>query len=79
VVAGHGVGFFTRTLIAEDLSEARLVALEVRELPRITRGSALVRRRSGPLSPALGAFVSALASEARTLGLFERARRVATR
>jgi DNA-binding transcriptional LysR family regulator len=75
VLEGHGVGFFTRTLIAGDLAEGRVVTVEVRDLPRITRGSALVRRRSGELPPAVAAFVSALAAEARALGVLERGRR----
>jgi DNA-binding transcriptional LysR family regulator len=75
VLAGHGAGFFTRTLVAGDLAARRLVAVDVQGVPRITRGSALVRRRSGPLPPALGAFVSALANEARALGVLERGRR----
>ncbi|HEX6765435.1 MAG TPA: LysR family transcriptional regulator [Polyangiaceae bacterium] len=75
VLAGHGVGFFTRTLIADDLAERRLVAIEVRDLPRIIRGSALVRRRPGPLSPAHAAFVTSLADVARGLGILERGRR----
>jgi LysR family transcriptional regulator, low CO2-responsive transcriptional regulator len=73
VIAGHGVGFFTRTFIAEDLAEGRLVTVDVRDMPRITRGSALVRRRTGPLSAAHEAFVTSLASEARTLAARERA------
>ena len=79
VIAGHGVGFFTRTFIAEDLAAGRLVTLEVRDMPRITRGSALVRRRTGPLSAAHEAFVTALANEARTLGARDRASSPRTR
>ncbi|HEY6100774.1 MAG TPA: LysR family transcriptional regulator [Anaeromyxobacter sp.] len=67
---GAGVGFFARTYIAEDLARGALVEIAVRDLPRIHRDSALVRRRrSGPLSPAGANLVEAIRRQAENLGL----------
>jgi hypothetical protein len=42
--------FFTRTLIAAELADSRLVELHVRDLPPVYRDSALVRlRQPAPL------------------------------
>lgn len=76
VLAGRGVGFFTRTYVAEDLARGDLVAIEVRGLAPLTRDSAVVRRaRPAPLSPASAALVDAIAREARSLGILARGRR----
>lgn len=69
VVDGVGVGFFTRTFIAEDLERGRLMALTVPGLAPLFRDSALVRRRNGPLSPAAAAFVECLRRRAVDLQL----------
>jgi DNA-binding transcriptional LysR family regulator len=70
VARGIGAGFFTRTYIAEELAAGTLVSARVRDLPPIYRDSAVVRRaRPLPLSPAAGALVEALRSQARRLGL----------
>jgi len=69
VVDGVGVGFFTRTFIAEDLERGRLKALTVSGLEPLFRDSALVRRRNGPLSPAAAAFVECLRRRAVDLQL----------
>jgi len=75
VVNGLGVGFFTRTYIADDLAHGRLAALTVRGLPPIWRDSAVVRRgRGAPLAPAATLLVEALRAEARKLGLLARTR-----
>jgi LysR family transcriptional regulator, low CO2-responsive transcriptional regulator len=60
VASGVGAGFFTRTYIAEELDRGTLVEIRVRGL-RLFRDSALVRRtHSGPISPALAAFIQVL-------------------
>ena len=70
---GAGVGFFTRTYVAEDLERGALVEVEVRDMPRIHRDAALVRRRrAAPLSPAAADLVQAIRSQAGTLGLLAR-------
>jgi LysR family transcriptional regulator, low CO2-responsive transcriptional regulator len=80
---GVGVGFFVRTFIAEDLARGALVQVEVRDLPRFHRDSALVRRRrSGALSPAAANLVEAVRRQANRLGLLapvDRARRARSR
>lgn len=71
---GAGVGFFTRTYIAEDLARGALVEVAVRDLAPLFRDSALVRRRrAGPLSPATAHLVEALRRRAERLGLLARA------
>jgi DNA-binding transcriptional LysR family regulator len=60
VASGVGAGFFTRTYIAEELERGTLAKIHVRGL-RLYRDSALVRRKhSGPISPALAAFIDLL-------------------
>jgi DNA-binding transcriptional LysR family regulator len=72
-IEGAGVGFFARTFIAENLERGTLVEVEVRDLPRIHRDSALVRRRhSGSLSPAAASLVEAIRRQALALGLLNR-------
>jgi DNA-binding transcriptional LysR family regulator len=71
-----GAGFFTRTLVAEDLARGALVALEVSDLAPVHRDAALVRRRGGvPLSPATAGLVEALRVQASSLGLLLTGRR----
>jgi DNA-binding transcriptional LysR family regulator len=73
VNAGQGVGFFPRTLIAEDITRGSLREIRVRDLPAITRDSALVRRlRGGPLSPASEQLAACLRAEASAQGLLRR-------
>jgi LysR family transcriptional regulator, low CO2-responsive transcriptional regulator len=65
VASGVGAGFFTRTYIADELARGTLVEIRVRGL-RLFRDSALVRRsHSGPISPALAAFIQVLRGAAR--------------
>jgi len=60
VASGVGAGFFARTYIAEELARGTLMEVPVRGLT-LFRDSALVRRRhSGPISPALAAFIELL-------------------
>lgn len=67
---GVGVGFFTRTFIAEDLAEGRLREILMTDFPPLHRGSALVHStRSLPLPEAARRFVTALEAEAVRLGL----------
>jgi LysR family transcriptional regulator, low CO2-responsive transcriptional regulator len=64
VSSGVGAGFFTRTYIAEELDRGTLVQIRVRGL-NLFRDSALVRRsHSGPISPALAAFIQVLRKRA---------------
>jgi DNA-binding transcriptional LysR family regulator len=72
---GAGVGFFTRTYIAEDLERGALVELAVDDLARIHRDSALVRRRRSALSPAAAGLVEALRLQAVACGLVAAGRR----
>jgi DNA-binding transcriptional LysR family regulator len=70
VARGIGVGFFPRALVADELQRGALVALAVRDMPAITRDSALVRRlRAGPMSPAAAALVGLIHAEAERLGV----------
>lgn len=69
VMAGVGVGFFTRTFIAEDLASGAVVEVPVRGLAPLSRQSALVRRRHAQLSPAAAAFVECLRRRALALEL----------
>jgi len=60
VASGVGAGFFTQTYIADELERGTLAEIRVRGL-RLYRDSALVRRKhSGPISPALAAFIELL-------------------
>jgi DNA-binding transcriptional LysR family regulator len=75
VNAGQGVGFFPRTLIAEDLAGGIVREIRIRDLAPIVRDSALVRRlRGGPLSPAAEQLASCLRAEAAAQGLLRGAR-----
>lgn len=68
--AGAAVGFFPRTYLAEDLAAGRLVTVAVRDLPPLTRTTALVRKPRGAApSPATQAVIDALRSQAVALGL----------
>jgi LysR family transcriptional regulator, low CO2-responsive transcriptional regulator len=70
VLEGAAVGFFTRTLVAEELERGALVRVDVSDLPAIERQSALVRRtRTGPMTPPMRAFVDAIRRQATLLGL----------
>lgn len=70
---GVGVGFFPQTYIAEDLQRGTLATVEVKELPRLHRDSALVRRRrAGGLSPATANLVEAIRRQAAALGTLRR-------
>jgi DNA-binding transcriptional LysR family regulator len=70
VIEGRAAGFFTGTYVAEDLALGKLRAVAVRDLPRIYRDSALVRRaRGAPLTPAGAALVAALKAQAARLRL----------
>jgi LysR family transcriptional regulator, low CO2-responsive transcriptional regulator len=75
VMADEGAGFFVHTYVAEELERGALVKVEVKDLPRIVRGSALVRRKGGALSPAAAALVEALRLEAIRLGMLRPAER----
>jgi DNA-binding transcriptional LysR family regulator len=75
VLRGHGVGFFTRALVAEELAAGTLTEVPVRGLPPLTRDSALVRRlRGSRLSPAANNLVALLREEAQRLGLLAQRR-----
>lgn len=70
VLTGAAVGFFTRTVIAEELERGALVPVVVSDLPAIERHSALVRRTgASPPTPAMRAFVEAIRRQATLLGL----------
>jgi DNA-binding transcriptional LysR family regulator len=65
VANGIGAGFFTRTYIAEEIARGSLAEIRVSGIQPIFRDSALVRRRhSGPISPALAAFIQLLRARA---------------
>jgi len=55
-----------------------VVPVAVRGLPHIERGSALVRRATGPLPPCAANLVQAIRAEARRLGLAPRMPKGAT-
>lgn len=70
VRAGIGLGFFTRVYVADDLASGALVAVPVRDLPPLTRDSAVVwLTRETPLSAAALSFVEFLRVQAGTVGL----------
>jgi LysR family transcriptional regulator, low CO2-responsive transcriptional regulator len=69
VLRGVGAGFFTRTYIADDLARHALAQVHVRGLPAIFRDSALVRRKSQPLSPPAAALVEAVRGQAARMDL----------
>ena len=72
VASGRGVGFFPRTFIAEEIERGTLRVIVVRDLPSITRDSALVRRLKSPLSPAAEQLAACLRAEAAAQGLLVR-------
>lgn len=66
----QAAGFFPETYVREELERGSLVAIKVRDLGRVRRESALVRRaRETPLSPAAVALVRAIERQAATLGM----------
>jgi DNA-binding transcriptional LysR family regulator len=74
VQQGLGAGFFTETYVAEAMAAGTVVPVAVRGLPRIARGSALVRRATGPLTPCAANLVQAIRAEAQRLKLLPRGR-----
>jgi DNA-binding transcriptional LysR family regulator len=67
---GQGVGFFPRALVADDLRRGELAEVAVRDMPAITRDSALVRRiRAAPLAPATAKLAALVHAEAERLGV----------
>jgi len=77
---GVAAGFFPRIYIAEQLAAGALVAIPVRDLPPVSRDTALVRKqRSAGAPPAIAAVIAALCAQAARLGLGRRAGRVAPR
>ena len=80
----QGAGFFARTYVAEDLADGALVEIPVRGVPRLTRCSALVRRRRFLLGPAAAELIQVVRAQAAASGLLaagplERARPSAPR
>lgn len=70
VLAGSGVGLFTRAAVMNELNEGRLVELRVPDLPPITRESVLVRGpRSASLSPVSQTFIDSIRARAAQLNL----------
>lgn len=70
VLAGSGVGLFTRAAVMNELNEGRLVELHVPDLPLITRESVLVRGpRSASPSPVSQTFIDAIRARAAQLNL----------
>lgn len=70
VLAGAGVGLFTRAAVLNELQEGRLVELKVPDLPPITRESVLVRGpRSASASAVSQAFVASIRARAAQLNL----------
>lgn len=66
---GQGAGFFVRTYVAQDLADGALVEIPVRGFSRLTRGSALVRRRRSVLGPAAAELIQLIRSQAAQCGL----------
>jgi DNA-binding transcriptional LysR family regulator len=70
VLEGAAVGFFTHTFIRDELERGTLVAVDVTDLPALERQSAIVRRtRTSALSAPARAFIEAIQTRARELGL----------
>ncbi|MFL5800363.1 MAG: LysR family transcriptional regulator [Roseiflexaceae bacterium] len=70
VLHGIGIGFFTHTLIAEDLAAGNIMALAVADLSPIYRDCAFVRlTRNTALDPAELDFVASLREQAERMGL----------
>ena len=78
VQQGVGAGFFTEVYAAGARERGAVVPVAVRGLPHIERGSALVRRATGPLPPCAANLVQAIRAEARRLGLAPRMPKGAT-
>jgi DNA-binding transcriptional LysR family regulator len=72
---GVGLGFFTRTQVADALATGRLVEVPVRDLAPIARDTALVRlARQKQLSVVAAEFAAAVRSQAEQLGILQRER-----
>ena len=69
LLRGQGAGFFVRTYVAQDLADGGLVEIPVRGLGRLTRGSALVRRRRSALGPAAAELIQLIRAQAKTCRL----------
>jgi DNA-binding transcriptional LysR family regulator len=69
VLHGQGAGFFVRTYVAQDLADRSLLEIPVRGLARLTRGSALVRRRRSVLGPATAELIQLIRAQAAACGL----------
>ena len=69
VLRGQGAGFFVKTYVAQDLADRTLVEIPVRGLARLTRGSALVRRRRSVLGPAAAELIQLIRTQAAACGL----------
>jgi LysR family transcriptional regulator, low CO2-responsive transcriptional regulator len=74
VASGTGAGFFARTYVADDLARGDLAEVAVRDLPRLHRDLALVRRTRSDLSPAGAALLQAIRAQASALGLLRAGR-----
>lgn len=69
VLDGSAIGFFPRSYVAEDLDRGTLLEVKVRDLPTITRDSALVRRDAAPPpGPASQELVRILEAQASRCG-----------
>jgi DNA-binding transcriptional LysR family regulator len=60
----QGAGFFARTYVAQDLADGTLVEIPVRGVSRLTRGTALVRRRRSVLGPAAAELIQVIHAQA---------------
>jgi LysR family transcriptional regulator, low CO2-responsive transcriptional regulator len=70
VLEGIGIGFFTRTQIAEALAAGRLAEVPIADLAPITRDSALVRlARQQEISVVASEFVGAVRQQAARMGV----------
>ncbi len=75
VLAGSGAGFFPWMQVADLIAAGRLRQIRVRDLPALSRASALVRvDRGAPLSAAALALVEAVRARAQSLGILARGR-----
>jgi DNA-binding transcriptional LysR family regulator len=69
LLRGQGAGFFVKTYVAQDLADGALVEIPVRGLGRLTRGSALVRRRRSALGPAAAELIQLIRAQAKACRL----------
>jgi LysR family transcriptional regulator, low CO2-responsive transcriptional regulator len=70
VLQGLGAGFFPRAYIAEDLKRGAIVEINVRDMPKLRRQSALVSRLpKHALSPAARGMVAEIRKQAERMGL----------